>query len=149
MRWIMITKRTMAVIFNLQNSYFMDFVLTDRRTLSGKRPKSACSRPSSCRFSFSAAKKYLYPGQVRNILPFNPWVCSHHTFAVRNLILKCLTGSHMTIVSKSNYRFRLNVNMDIANSISFCFNFGKGYHFVLRLKQHFFDKARFFFKWTE
>ena len=56
---------------------------------------------------------------------------------------RCLTGSHMTIVSKSNYRVRLNVNMDIADSISFYFNFGKGYHFFLRLKQHFFDKARF------
>ena len=59
-------------------------------------------------------------------------------------ILRCLTGSHMTISSKSNYRVRLNVDMDIADSISFYFNFGKGYHFVLRLKQHFFDKARFF-----
>ena len=44
----------------------------------------------------------------------------------------------MTILSKSNYRVRLNVNMDIADSISFYFNFGKGYHFVLRLKQHIF-----------
>ena len=59
-------------------------------------------------------------------------------------ILRYLTGSHMTISSKSNYRVRLNVDMDIADSISFYFNFGKGYHFVLRLKQHFFDKARFF-----
>ena len=78
-------------------------------------------------------------------IPFYPWVCAHHTFAVRNLILRCLTGSHMTILSKSNYRVRLNVNMDIVDPISFYFNFGKGYHFVLRLKQHFFDKARFFF----
>ena len=59
-------------------------------------------------------------------------------------ILRCLTGCHMIILSKSNYRARLNVDMDIADSISFYFNFGKGYHFVLRLKQHFFDKARFF-----
>ena len=50
----------------------------------------------------------------------------------------------MKILSKSNYRVRLNVNMDITDSISFYFNFGKDYHFVLRLKQHFFDKARFF-----
>ena len=78
------------------------------------------------------------------LIPFYPWVCSHHTFAVRNLILRCLTGSHMTIFSKSNYRVRIDVNMDIADSISFYFNFGKGYYFVLRLKQHFFDKARFF-----
>ena len=51
----------------------------------------------------------------------------------------------MTIFSKSNYRVRIDVNMDIADSISFYFNFGKGHYFVLRLKQHFFDKARFFF----
>ena len=76
-------------------------------------------------------------------IPFYPRVCSHNSFAVRNLILRCLTGSHMTIFSKSNHRVRLNVNMDIADSISFYFNFGKGYHFFLRLKQHFFDKARF------
>ena len=50
----------------------------------------------------------------------------------------------MTIFSKSNYRVRIDVNMDIADSISFYFNFGKGYHFVLWLKQHFYDKARFF-----
>ena len=67
-----------------------------------------------------------------------------HIFAVHILILRCLTGPHMTVVSKSNYHVRLNVNMDIAHSISFYFNFGKGYHFALRLKQHFFDKARFF-----
>ena len=79
------------------------------------------------------------------LIPFYPWVSAHHTFAVRNLILRFLTGSHMTILSKSNYRVRLNVNMDIVDPISFYFNFGKGYHFVLRLKQHFFDKARSFF----
>ena len=42
----------------------------------------------------------------------------------------------MAILSKSNYRVRLNVNIDIADSISLYFNFGKGHHFVLRLKQH-------------
>ena len=78
------------------------------------------------------------------LTPFYPWVCLHHIFAVRNLILRCLTGSHMKILSKSNYRVRLNVNMGIVDSISFYFNFGKGYYFVLRLKEHLFDKARFF-----
>ena len=78
------------------------------------------------------------------LIPFYPRVCLHHIFVVRNLILRCLTGSQMTIVSKSNYRVRPNVNINIADSISFYFNFGKGYHFFLRLKQHFFDKARFF-----
>ena len=63
---------------------------------------------------------------------------------IRSLILRCLTGSHMTILSKSNYRVRLNVNTDITDSILFYFNFWKGYHFVLRLLQHFFDKARLF-----
>ena len=53
-------------------------------------------------------------------------------------------GSHMAILSKSNYRVRINVNMDIADSVSFYFNFGKGYHFVLRLKKHFFSKRDFF-----
>ena len=51
----------------------------------------------------------------------------------------------MTILSKSNYRVRLNVNMNIADSVSLYFNFGNGYHFVLRVKQQIFDKARFFF----
>ena len=78
------------------------------------------------------------------LTPLHLRVCLHHTFTIRNLILRCLTGSHMTILSKSNYRVRLSVNMDIVDPISFYFNFGKGYHFVLRLKQHFFDKARFF-----
>ena len=50
----------------------------------------------------------------------------------------------MKILSKSNYRVRLNVNMDITDSISFYFNFGNGCYFVLRLKLHFLDKARFF-----
>ena len=49
----------------------------------------------------------------------------------------------MRILSKSNYRIRINVNMDIADSISFYFNLGNGNYFVLRLKQHFFDKVRF------
>ena len=51
--------------------------------------------------------------------------------------------SHDTL-PKSNYRVRLNVNTDITDLISFYFNFLKGYHFVLRLFQHFFDKARLF-----
>ena len=76
------------------------------------------------------------------LTPFYPWVCLHQPFSVRNSILRCLTGSHMTILS--NYRVRLYVNIDIADSISFYFNFGKGHYFVPRLKQHFFDKVRFF-----
>ena len=36
-------------------------------------------------------------------------------------------GSHMTIPSKSNYHVRLNVNMNIADSIPLYFNFRKGH----------------------
>ena len=42
--------------FQFTKFSFIDFVLTDRRTLSGKRPKSASGKSSSCRFSFSAER---------------------------------------------------------------------------------------------
>ena len=76
--------------------------------------------------------------------PFHQWVCLHHTFVLSNLIVRCLTGSHMIISSKSNYRARLNVNMNTADSVSLHFNFGKGYYFVLWVKRQIFDIARFF-----
>ena len=50
-----------------------------------------------------------------------------------------------SLSSKSNYRVILDVNMNIADSISSYFNFGRGYHFVLRVKQQIFDRARIFF----
>ena len=78
------------------------------------------------------------------VIPFYPWVSLHHTFAVRNLILRCLTGSHMTILSKSNYRVRLDVNMELADSFPIYFNFGKGYHFVLRQNNTSSTKPKFF-----
>ena len=56
MRWVMITKTTMVVIFDSKKFSFIDFVLTDRRSLSGKRPKSANGKSSGCRFSLSAEK---------------------------------------------------------------------------------------------
>ena len=68
---------------------------------------------------------------------FYSWVCLHYTFAVRSLILRCWTGSYMTILSKSNYRVRLNVNMNIADSISFYFNFGKGGSFYRRVLEEY------------
>ena len=55
MRWIMITKTTMGIIFNLQNSHLMTD-LTDRGSLLSKRLKSACGKSSSCRFSVTAAR---------------------------------------------------------------------------------------------
>ena len=55
-----------------------------------------------------------------------------------SLILKCLTGSHMTTFSKLNYRLRLNVNMNIADSISLYFNFRKGHYVILKVNPHIF-----------
>ena len=52
-------------------------------------------------------------------------------------------GSHLTVLSKSNYRVRLNVKINIADSMSFYSNFEKGHYFVLRVKQYIFNKARF------
>ena len=73
---------------------------------------------------------------------FYSWVCLHYTFAVRSLILRCWTGSYMTILSKSNYRVRLNVNMNIADSISFYFNFGKGCSFYRRVLEEYQQPCR-------
>ena len=42
--------------FQFTKFSFIDFVLTDRRSLSGKPPKSASDKSSSCRFSFSAER---------------------------------------------------------------------------------------------
>ena len=39
--------------FQFTKFSFIDYVLTERRSLSGKRPKSAGGKSSSCRFSFS------------------------------------------------------------------------------------------------
>ena len=58
----------------------IDFVLTDRRGLSGKRPKSASGKSSSCRFSSSAgrnantkATEYVAFGFSFSILVFFPF----------------------------------------------------------------------------
>ena len=37
-------KQTMGLVFNVQNSQFFVLVLTDRRNLSGTRPKSGCTK---------------------------------------------------------------------------------------------------------
>ena len=61
------------------------------------------------------------------LTPFHS-VSLHHTFVVHNLILSCLTGSYLTTSLKSNYCVRPKVNLNIADSISFYFNFGKTIH---------------------
>ena len=88
------------------------------------------------------AMKFTHPAV--GLTSFYSWVCLHHTFAALNLILRCFTGSHMTIFPKSNYRVGLNLNMNIADSISFYFNIEKGHYFVHRVTQHILDKAQFF-----
>ena len=65
-----------------------------------------------------SAEKYrdqtmTFPPPAAGLKPFYSWVCLLLTFALGNLILRWLTDSHMTIFSKSNYRVRLNVNMNI------------------------------------
>ena len=47
-------------------------------------------------------------------------------------------------VFKFSYRVRLNVNINIADSISRYFNLGRGHYFVLKVKEHVFDEVRFF-----
>ena len=42
--------------FQFTKFLFNDFVLTDRRSLSGKRPKSASGKSFSCRYSFSVER---------------------------------------------------------------------------------------------
>ena len=42
--------------FQVTKFSFIDFVLTDKRSLSGKRPKSVSGKSSGCRFSFSAER---------------------------------------------------------------------------------------------
>ena len=54
MRWLLITKTTMVVNFNLQNSHWL--TCPYRRNLSGKLQKLASGKSSSCWLSFSAER---------------------------------------------------------------------------------------------
>ena len=66
---------------NFQFTKFSFIEFTDRRCLSGKRPKSASSKSSSCRFSFSderntnmiKATEYATFGFSFSILVFFPF----------------------------------------------------------------------------
>ena len=65
--------------FQYKKFSVIDFVLIDRRNLLGTQPKSACSKSSSTRFSFSAARnavtkttKYVTFGFYVRILVFFP-----------------------------------------------------------------------------
>ena len=66
--------------FQFTKFLFIDSVLTGRRSLSGKRPKSASGKSSSCRFSFSdvrnantKATEYATFGFSFTILVFFPF----------------------------------------------------------------------------
>ena len=58
MRWIT-TKTNNGPNFQYTKFSVIELVLTDRRNHSGTRPKSACGKSSSGRFSFSAARNAI------------------------------------------------------------------------------------------
>ena len=79
-RCIIITKSNNGRNFQFTKFSFIDLVPTDRRSLSGKRPKLASGKSSSCRFSFSAdrnantkATEYATFGFPFTILVFFPF----------------------------------------------------------------------------
>ena len=88
-------KQTMGLIFKIKILSY-ELVLTDRRNLSGTRPKSACGISSGCRFSFLAARnpitkatQYVTFGFSFRILVFflfqeslNVTVCKRHGFFI-------------------------------------------------------------------
>ena len=47
-------------IFQQTKFSVLELGLTDRRNLTGTWPKSACGKSSSCRFSFSAARRSVF-----------------------------------------------------------------------------------------
>ena len=63
-RWLLRRKNALNHVYKSKNGRnfqftkfsFIDFFLTDRRSLSGKRLKSASGKSFSCRFSFSAER---------------------------------------------------------------------------------------------
>ena len=58
MRWIT-SKTNNGPNFQYAKLSVIELDLTVRRNLSGTRPKSACGKSSSCRFSFSAARNAI------------------------------------------------------------------------------------------
>ena len=57
-------KQTVGLIFNIKKLSVFELALTDRINLSGTRPKSACSKYSSCQFSFSATRNAITKATV-------------------------------------------------------------------------------------
>ena len=68
--------------------------------------------------------KFTHPAVGLSIVSPLARLCTNSVLPVRlstprNLIPRRLMGSYIIILSKSNYRVRLNVNMNIVDSISF------------------------------
>ena len=124
--------------FQFTKFSYIDSVLTDRRSLSGKRPKSASGKSSSCRFSFSAANvntkatEYVSCGFSFCILvlfplleKFEPHYCNNtaiHTFKRflnRHLIsIKCLQGTNENwIYNESSSTCKWNSTQDVKITI--------------------------------
>ena len=85
--------------FQFTKFSFIDFVLTDRRSFSGKRPKSASGKSSSCQFWFSAERngntkaiEYVTFGFSFSILVFLPFLSLNLTVCQRYGILSVLAA---------------------------------------------------------
>ena len=61
--------------FQLKKFSVFDLFLTDRRNLSGTRPKSACYKSSSCRFSLSAVRNAIIKATEYVTIGFFPGHC--------------------------------------------------------------------------
>ena len=86
-----------------------------RQTISWSSSQSS-RKHENIALKITTTKEFKFTHLAVAQPPFYLWVCLQHTFAVRNLI----------------------------DSISFYCKFGKDSFFVLKVKQHSFDKARFF-----
>ena len=93
----MITKTKNGCNFQFTKFSFIDIVLTDK-SLSGKRPKSASGKSSSCRFSFSAernantkATEYVTFGFSFEYYGFPPPLekSEPHCLSATRIFLKC------------------------------------------------------------
>ena len=85
--------------FQFTKFSFIDFVLTDRGSFSGKRPKSASGKSSSCQFWFSAERngntkaiEYVTFGFSFSVLVFLPFLSLNLTICQRYGILSVLAA---------------------------------------------------------
>ena len=119
-RWLLRWKRALNHYYKNNNGrnfqfikfLFIDSVLTGGRSLSGKRPKSASGKSSSCRFSFSdvrnantKATEYATFGLSFTILVFFPFqeslniiICQRYGFfSVLSAIIRESSDKHLVL----------------------------------------------------